>query len=144
MAASLARAVSLPRVFVVLLAAAAGACTHGGAPQAGAGAADRGAQLFSGGCVACHQADGHGIANVYPNLEGSAVVLGDPAVLARWVIKGERPQSMPPGRYAALMPAFGWLKDADAAALLTYIRSSFGNHATAVDAAAIARALGQP
>jgi len=34
-----------------------------------------------------------------------------------------------PGRYATAMPKFGWLNDADAAALLTYLRSSFGNRA---------------
>jgi mono/diheme cytochrome c family protein len=48
---------------------------------------------------------------------------------------------MPPGRYSTAMPQFGWLKDADAAALFTYLRSSFGNHAAPVDAATVASAL---
>jgi mono/diheme cytochrome c family protein len=39
------------------------------------------------------------------------------------------------------MPKFGWLNDADAAALLTYLRSSFGNRAPPVDAATVASAL---
>jgi mono/diheme cytochrome c family protein len=144
MAASITRATALPRAFVVVAAAAIGSCTQGVAPAVGGGAADRGAQLFSGSCSACHQADGHGMTNVYPSLAGSALALGDPAALARWVIKGERPPSMPPGRYASLMPAFGWLKDADAAALLTYVRSNFGNRASAVDAATVAHAVGRP
>jgi hypothetical protein len=38
------------------------------------------------------------------------------------------------------MLLFGWLKDPDAAALLTYVRSSFGNASPPVDAAAIAAA----
>jgi mono/diheme cytochrome c family protein len=123
---------------------AAAACTQGGAPpRADAGTEARGAQIFSGSCAACHQSDGHGIPNLYPGLAGSPVVMGDPAALARWVIRGERPASMPPGRYSSLMPQFGWLKDADTAALLTYIRSQFGNHARAVDADAVAGALGR-
>ena len=40
-----------------------------------------------------------------------------------------------------MMPQYAWLKDADAAALLSYVRSSFGNAAPAVDAAAIEQAL---
>jgi mono/diheme cytochrome c family protein len=38
------------------------------------------------------------------------------------------------------MLLFGWMKDDDAAALLTYIRSNFGNSAPPVDAATIAKA----
>jgi hypothetical protein len=38
------------------------------------------------------------------------------------------------------MLLFGWMKDGDAAALLTYIRSNFGNSAPSVDAATVARA----
>jgi mono/diheme cytochrome c family protein len=100
-----------------------------------------GERIYSGSCAACHQANGEGIPGVYPSLKGSPVVLGDPQALARWVIKGERPAGMPAGRYAAKMLQFGWLHDEDAAALLSFIRSSFGNAAPAVDAASIARAL---
>jgi mono/diheme cytochrome c family protein len=81
--------------------------------------------------------------NVYPSLAGSPVVLGDPKELALWVIKNQRPASMPAGRFPSVMPPFGWLKDADAAAVLSYVRSSFGNAAPAVDAATVASALGR-
>jgi mono/diheme cytochrome c family protein len=104
---------------------------------------DAGERIYSGNCVACHQSDGRGIPNVYPSLAGSPVVLGDPAVLALWVIKGQRPAGMPPGRYPTVMLQFGWLKDQDAAAILSYVRSSFGNAAAPVDAATIARAMGR-
>ena len=100
-----------------------------------------GADIFNGNCSACHQPSGLGIPGVYPSLAGSGTVLGDPAALARWVIEGQRAASMPAGRYSTAMPRFGWLKPDDAAALLTYIRSSFGNHAAPVDAATVARAL---
>jgi mono/diheme cytochrome c family protein len=121
----------------LLLAAvsmALGACSQ-------QGSAGGGARLYSGSCAACHQANGEGVAGVYPSLKGSGVVLGDPEALARWVIKGVRPADMPSGRYSGKMLQFGWLHDEDAAELLSFVRSSFGNAAPPVDAATIARAL---
>ena len=147
---------------ILLLAAAIAACSakkKPGEPQASAGAstataaaaasdagrstAEAGARIYSGNCVPCHQQNGVGIPSVYPSLAGSSVVLGDPAQLARWVIKGQRPLSMPAGRYPTQMLQFGWMKPADAAALFSYLRSNFGNSAAPVDAAAVAKALGQ-
>ncbi|HWG71184.1 MAG TPA: cytochrome c [Steroidobacteraceae bacterium] len=127
--------------------AAAGATSPAGASIAGASAAaaesaQSGERLFSGNCVSCHQPNGAGIKGVYPSLKGSPVVLGDPAELARWVIEGRRPASMPAGRYPTQMLQFGWMKPEQAAALFTYIRSNFGNSAPPVDAATVARALG--
>jgi mono/diheme cytochrome c family protein len=72
------------------------------------------------------------------------VVLGDPRALARWIVRGERPATLPAGRYPTRMPAFGWLRAADAAALLTFLRTHFGNAAAPVDAATVAAALGGP
>jgi mono/diheme cytochrome c family protein len=115
------------------------------APTAGSGGApstEVGERIFNGNCVACHQPGGVGIPGVYPSLVGSPVVLGDPAELARWVIRGQRPASMPLGRYSTQMLQFGWLKPADAASLFTYLRSHFGNSAAPVDAATVSKALG--
>ena len=141
---------------VLLLCALAGtlaACPgkHPGTPQAsapaasagGSPAAQLGGRIYDGNCVPCHQQSGVGIPSVYPSLAGSPVVLGDPAQLALWVIKGQRPPSMPAGRYPTQMLQFGWMKPADAAALFSYLRSSFGNAAAPVDAAAVAEALGR-
>jgi mono/diheme cytochrome c family protein len=143
---------------ILLMAAALAACSakrKPGEPQAGGAtataaasdtgpsAAQVGARIYSGNCVPCHQQNGVGIPSVYPSLAGSAVVLGDPAQLARWVIKGQRPPSMPAGRYPTQMLQFGWMKPADAAALFSYLRSNFGNSAAPVDAAGVAKALGQ-
>jgi mono/diheme cytochrome c family protein len=105
--------------------------------------AQAGERIYSGNCVPCHQQGGAGIPGVYPSLAASPVVLGDPDELALWVIKGQRPASMRAGRYATQMLQFGWMKPADAAALFTYLRSSFGNSAPPVDAATVAKALGQ-
>ena len=112
------------------------------APGTASIASGPGERIYSGNCVPCHQQTGKGIPGVYPSLAASPVVLGDPAELTRWVLKGQRSTSMPTGRYAAQMLQFGWLKPADAAALFTYLRSDFGNSAAPVDAAEVANALG--
>jgi mono/diheme cytochrome c family protein len=127
-----------------LTAAEPGTGSQGGTnPDAPSGAAEpaRGAMLFENNCVACHQQSARGIPGVYPSLAGSPVVLGDPRAFAGWVVEGRRAPSMTPGRYTTSMPKFGWMKAADAAALLTYLRSNFGNAAPPVDAAAVAGAL---
>ena len=115
-------------------------CSPGAAPLPLA-PVQRGEQIYAGNCVPCHQPDGHGIAHVYPALAGSVLVNGEVAPLARWVLKGERSAAIPEGRYTTRMPQYGWLNDADAAALLTHLRSHFGNTAGAVQAADIARAM---
>ena len=128
-------------VLAALLSAACSPQAGGGASDAGAQApADLGARLYNQNCVPCHREDGVGVPTVYPSLAGSAVVQGDPVQLAQWVLSGKRPATMPAGRYSTQMLLFGWMKDADAAALLTYTRSHFGNDAPAVDAATVAKA----
>jgi mono/diheme cytochrome c family protein len=124
---------------------AAGVAGSTGTTTKGAGptAAEIGERIYSGNCVPCHQQNGAGIPGVYPSLAGSPVVTGDPAELARWVMQGQRPHSMPAGRYSTQMLQFGWMKPADAAALFSYLRSNFGNTAAPVDAATVAKALGQ-
>jgi mono/diheme cytochrome c family protein len=130
-----------------LAACSAGTSTPSQAPtearpaSRGLAAADPGARIYNGNCIACHQQDARGIPGVYPSLVGSPVVLGDPSELALWVVKGRRPSSMPAGRYPTAMMQFGWMNAQDAAALLTYLRSSHGNGAPPVDASVVARAL---
>lgn len=125
---------------VAALLMAVTACAR--APDVPQSSPARGAQLFLQNCVPCHREDGRGVSGVYPSLAGSPVVNGDPLDLARWVLNGERPVSMPSGRYSTQMLMFAWMKDADAALLLTHVRSSFGNQAAAVDDATILRARG--
>jgi mono/diheme cytochrome c family protein len=116
------------------------------APQMGPepdSTAQKGTRLYNGNCIACHQQDGRGVPGVYPSLVGSPVLLGDEKELALWVIKGQRPPSMPAGRYPTVMVKFGWMKPDDAAALFTYLRSGFGNAAPPVDPTTVAQALGE-
>ncbi len=132
----------LPWSLCCLVTACSGGAADAPAPLTPAPAAvDVGSSLYQANCIACHQPDGRGLPGVYPSLIGSPVVLGDPGALASWVVEGRRPAALPAGRYPTAMPQFGWMKPAAAAALLTYLRGSFGNAAPAVDAATVARAL---
>jgi mono/diheme cytochrome c family protein len=127
-----------PVVPAVVVAAALAAC----GPPAGAPAAlpGPGQRLYTNNCLACHQRNGEGVPGVQPPLAGTPVPNGDVAVLLAWVMYGERPTALPRGQYSGLMPQFGYLSDDDLAALLTYVRSSFGNHASPVTAAMVAAA----
>jgi mono/diheme cytochrome c family protein len=116
------------------------ACSPQGGSSSASAPADLGARLYTQNCVPCHREDGAGVPTVYPALAGSSLVQGDPVQLAQWVLNGKRPPTLPAGRYSTQMLLFGWMKDPDAAALLTYVRSHFGNAAPAVDAATVAKA----
>jgi mono/diheme cytochrome c family protein len=107
----------------------------GQAPPAGPGA-----RLYASNCLACHQRNGEGVPGVQPPLAGTPVPAGDAGELLRWVMYGERPAALPRGRYAGVMPQFGYLSDADLATLLSYVRSSFGNAAPAITPAMVAEA----
>jgi len=129
--------------WVLALAISVAACSPSPPPaasDASVGSAN-GARLYMGNCVGCHQENGQGIPGVYPSLAGSAVVLGDPGLLAAWIVNGRRPPVTPAGRFPTIMPQFVWLKADDVAALLTYLRSSFGNHAASVGAGTVTQAL---
>ena len=127
---------------LLLLLSACSQPSSPSAPGSAAGpsaSADRGAELYAQNCVPCHHENGEGVPKVFPALSGSPAVLGDPIELAQWVLSQKRPASIPAGRYPTQMLLFGWMNDSDAAAVLTYIRSHFGNTAPAVDAATIAK-----
>lgn len=98
-----------------------------------------GAALYAARCVACHQSSGAGVAGVFPPLAGSEWVTGDVNTLAALVLHGVTGSMTVKGTvYNGAMPAFGaQLGDAEIAAVLTHLRSQWGNGAAAVDAAAV-------
>ena len=97
-------------------------------------------RLYATTCAACHRADGSGIEGVQPPLAGTPVAVGEPTELLGWVMYGRRPATLPRGGYAGNMPQFSYLSDEDLAAILTHVRTSFGNHAAAVTPAMVAAA----
>ncbi len=110
-------------------------CTQEPAPPATVGR-----RLYVANCVACHQSRGEGIRGVQPPLAGTPVPVGEPEPLLAWVMFGIQPNSLPQGLYSGMMPQFGYLDDTQLAELLTYVRSSFGNHASAVTPEMVATA----
>jgi mono/diheme cytochrome c family protein len=99
-----------------------------------------GAAIYKDSCAVCHKDSGAGESHLFPRLAGSAMVQSDdPATLVRVVLQGARAVSTPSMPTAPAMPAFDWrLNDAQAAAVLTYIRNNWGNAAAPVAASTIA------
>jgi len=123
----------------LLLAAGCGG-SPGGAP------ADRGAVVYATHCASCHGRDGVGVGK-NPPLAGSVTVSGDPEVLAAWIIAGQRPPTLPKLRGLVVMPQYAWLSDEDLAAVITHVRTGFGNASppvTATDIAAVRASLSRP
>ena len=93
-------------------------------------AAETGQSLYNDNCAACHQKSGLGIKGAFPALAGDKVVQSPPATAAIVLLNGR-----------GGMPAFkSDLTDAQLAAVLTYIRTSWGNKAGAASVADIAAA----
>lgn len=96
--------------------------------------AARGAKLYEQHCAQCHGDSGKGVVNAYPALaDNRAVTMSQTSNLVQIVLNGgfapatagnPRPFGMPP--FVLLMD------DSDVAAVLTHIRTSWGNQATAV------------
>jgi mono/diheme cytochrome c family protein len=120
---------------VLLLVAACGPSIPSGASP--------GARLYAVNCQGCHGSNGEGVRGMQPPLAGTPVPAGDARVMLGWVMYGERPAALPRGVYAGVMPQFSFLTDADLAAVLTHVRTNFGNHAPPVtvdEVAAVRRA----
>lgn len=112
-----------------------------GAVPAAAGAAVDGKAVFASHCAACHQATGAGLAGVFPPLAGSEWVVGKDTTLANIVLHGINGALTVKGTaYNGAMPAFkDQLVDAEIAALLTYVRSQWGNQGAAVSTETVAQ-----
>ena len=112
-------------------------------PEAGASVAANGAAANDGGkvyqtnCSSCHQANGQGVAGTVPPLAGNPVVTGDATKVIHIIKYGLNGKIDVNGKsYNGQMPAWSPnLSDGDIASVITYIRSSWGNKASAVTAA---------
>jgi mono/diheme cytochrome c family protein len=92
-----------------------------------------GKDLYEKYCLSCHQADGNGVRGMFPPLAGNKTITGEADTLIRIVLHGlEGPIEVNGATYNQVMPAQDYLKDAEIAAILTYIRSSWGNNSAAV------------
>ena len=96
----------------------------------------RGAELYVDNCAACHRTSGKGAPGVFPAVAGNSTVLSEsPDSLIKLVLGGAELPSTKTAPSNLGMPGFGWrLSDEEAAQLLTFIRSGWGNAASAVTA----------
>lgn len=99
----------------------------------GAMAAVDGKQLFGSKCAACHQATGQGVPGVFPPLAGSEWVAGDEKILTNILLHGVNGELQVKGStYKGAMPAWKAMSDSELAAVMSYIRSEWGNKAAAI------------
>lgn len=90
-----------------------------------------------GFCGTCHQLDGRGLtASQFPPLRGTNWVTGSPERLIKIVLKGILGEIEVNGRVypgqVPMTPYEGMLNDTEIAAVLTYVRNSFGNEASPI------------
>lgn len=91
-------------------------------------------------CLACHRADGRGVAGIFPALAGNDVVeTADATSLVHIILGGgRRPQTTTrPNAFA--MPAFTKLDDRKIAEIVTYIRTAWGNTASTITTEQVAK-----
>ncbi len=110
-----------------------------GTTAAGAPAAASGLEVFQT-CAMCHQAAGQGLPGVYPPLAGSEWLTAQPAIPIRIVLRGLKgPITVEGHSFTSEMQEWGTsFSDAELAAVLTYARSQWGNHASAITAEQVA------
>jgi mono/diheme cytochrome c family protein/glucose/arabinose dehydrogenase len=96
-------------------------------------------------CATCHQADGKGIANVYPPLLRSDWLADDERAI-KIILKGlwgpitVNGQAFDPSKGVPPMMGFGgMLNDQEAAAVLSFVRLSFGNSGRVITPAQVAK-----
>jgi mono/diheme cytochrome c family protein len=94
---------------------------------------ERGKKIYTTYCMSCHQADGGGVPGLNPPLGKTSWVLGSKTKLITVVLKGMNTHEEIDGEeYTNTMAPFNFLKDQEISDLLTFVRNSFGNKATAV------------
>jgi mono/diheme cytochrome c family protein len=106
--------------------------------------ANDGGRVYAANCASCHQADGRGVPGLFPPLASNPDVTGPSHRAIAAVKLGMRGKISANGdRYNGTMPRWGqMISDDDIAAVVTYIRTSWGNRADAVSPADV-RAVSQ-
>jgi mono/diheme cytochrome c family protein len=107
-----------------------------------------GKRLYTVNCVACHQANGQGVAGQFPPLAGSEWVVGGDwhgdNHLVKILLQGlQGPIQVEGVTYNGAMPPWKQLKDEQIASILTYIRNEWGNQASPITAEQVAKIRGE-
>lgn len=106
------------------------------APTPPAASSAAAAKLYEQHCAQCHGAQGQGVAQAYPALAGNrAVTMASTENLVQIVLNGGFPPATAGNPRPFGMPPFVLtLNDAEIAAVISHIRSSWGNQASALSA----------
>jgi nitrite reductase (NO-forming) len=87
-----------------------------------------GQQLFAGTCSVCHQANGQGLAGVFPPLAKSDLIAADPKRVVDIMLHGLSGKVTVNGtEYNSVMPPMTQLTDDEVANIATYVLNSWGN-----------------
>jgi mono/diheme cytochrome c family protein len=98
----------------------------------------RGKLVYTQNCLSCHQDNGGGVPTMNPPLIKTTYVLGDKTKLIGIVLKGFNDDvDINGSTYSNSMPPHDYLKDQEIADVLTYVRNSFSNKASAVTLAEV-------
>lgn len=108
-------------------------------PTAASAAPVDGKRVFLTICATCHMPNGEGVPEKYPPLAGSEWVADDEAKLVRIILHGlTGPVEVAGETFDGLMPPWGpTLKDAEIAAVASYVRSTWGNKTAPVTTAKV-------
>jgi mono/diheme cytochrome c family protein len=101
-----------------------------------------GEKLYKGSCVGCHELDGSGAPRIYPPLPGNAnLQSADPASAIKIVLDGAETITTARAPNTGSMPPYASkMSDQDVADVVTYVRNAWGNAASAVTPAEVAKA----
>jgi mono/diheme cytochrome c family protein len=115
------------------------------AASADPNAAMPGAKVYAARCVSCHQTSGKGLPGIYPALAGSEWAQGDVSRPIRIVLNGFQGKIQRGGKdYNGVMtPWKDILSDEEVAQVLTYVRASWGNTASAIEPAVVKEIRGK-
>ena len=105
-----------------------------------------GQKVYDRHCKECHQPEGTGVPRVYPPLAGNqSILMKFPINAIRIVLNGGFPPSTEGNpRPFGMPPFYQELSDDEVAAVVTYIRGSWGNRAQSVSPAEVTKGRGVP
>jgi nitrite reductase (NO-forming) len=100
---------------------------------------EAGKLLFAGTCSTCHQANGEGLANVFPPLAKSDYIAADTKRIAHAIVHGVNGKiKVNNADYDSVMPPMSQLTDDEIANISTYVLNNWGNPGGRVTSAEVA------
>ena len=106
---------------------------------------EAGKALFMGTCSVCHQANGEGLAGVFPPLAKSDYFAKDAKLAISAVLRGLSGKVTVNGKeYNSVMPPMNQLNDDEVANILTYVLNTWGNPGGRISADEVKKVRVQP